>query len=173
MRPASGNEHRRVRACRSQIFCGAPLGDLHLAPGVVHVEEDEQVRCAVAPVLAVVALDLSRLGRDRLAGLADELDRALVEADHRPLRISRLGVEIEHVFHAGDVIRVDLGNAPHVLAPRLEFVLGQTPTHCLRDRLSCVVTSTSASASSSSVHRARPAGGLSRRSPPTKLPPCR
>jgi hypothetical protein len=54
--------------------------------------------------------------------LADELDRALVEADHRPLRIGRLGVEIEHVFHAGDVIRVDLGDAPHVLAPWLEMV---------------------------------------------------
>ena len=78
-------------------------------------------------MLAVVALDLSRLGRDRQAGLADELNRALVEANHGPLRVGRLGVEIEHVLHAGDAIRVEGGNAPHVLAPRLEFVLGQTP----------------------------------------------
>ena len=114
-----------------EVFGGAPIGDLHLAPGAVRVEEDEQIGRAVAPVLAVVALDLSRLGRDRQAHLADELDRALVEADHRPLRVGRFGVEIEHVLHAGDVIGVDLGNAPHVLAPRLELVLGQTPAHRL------------------------------------------
>ena len=104
----------------------AALGDLHLAPGAVRVEEHEQVGGAVAPVLAVVALDLPGLGRDRPAHLADELDRALVEADHRPLRVGRLGIEIEHVLHAGDVIGIDLRNAPHLPAPRLEIVLGQS-----------------------------------------------
>ena len=88
-----------------------------------------RVRGPVALVFAVVALKLTRLGRDRLAHLADELDRALVEADHRPLWVGRLGVEIEHVLHAGDVIGVDLGNAPHLLAPRLEIVLGQAVAH--------------------------------------------
>ena len=121
-----------------EVLRGAALGDLHLAPGTVHIDEHEQVGGAVAPVLAVVALDLARLGGDRLAHFADELDRALVEADHRPLRVGRFGVEIEHVLHAGDVIRVDLGNAPHVLAPRLEIVLGQAPAHRLaRQALVC------------------------------------
>jgi hypothetical protein len=41
-----------------------------------HIKEDEQVRRPVAPVLAVIALDLSGPRRDRLAHLADELDRA-------------------------------------------------------------------------------------------------
>lgn len=58
-----------------KVFCGAPLGDLDLAPGAVHVEEDEQVGGAVALVLAVVALELAWLGRDRLTDFADELDR--------------------------------------------------------------------------------------------------
>ena len=93
--------------------------------------EHEQVRGAVAPVLAVVALDLSRRGRDRLPHLADELDRALVEADHRSFRIGRFAVEIEYILHAGDVFRIDLRNAPHVLAPRLEMVLGEPTTHRL------------------------------------------
>lgn len=48
------------------------------------------------------------------------LDRALVEADHRPVGIGRLGIEIEHIFHAGDIFAIDLWNAPHVLPPRLE-----------------------------------------------------
>ncbi len=68
-----------------EVFCGAPLGDLHLAPGAVPSRTTNRFDGAVAAVLAVVALDLPGLGRDRLAHLADELDRALVEADHRPL----------------------------------------------------------------------------------------
>ena len=47
------------------------------------VEEDEQVDRAIAAILAVVALELARRGRDRLANLADQLGRALVEAHHR------------------------------------------------------------------------------------------
>jgi len=79
-----------------------------------------------------MALDLSRRGRDRLADFADELGRALVEADGRTLRIRRLGVEIEHVLHARDIFGIDLRRAPHVLAPWLEVVFGQPPS----DRLS-------------------------------------
>jgi hypothetical protein len=41
----------------------------------MHVEEDEQVGGAVAFILAVVALDLARLGLDGLADLADQLGR--------------------------------------------------------------------------------------------------
>lgn len=43
------------------------------------VNADEQINSAVAAMLAVVAFDLARLGRDGLAHLADQLDRALVE----------------------------------------------------------------------------------------------
>ena len=110
---------------------GAPFGDLHLAPGAVHIQEHEQVRGSVAFIFAVVALDLPRLGRDRPADLADELDRALVEADHRALGIGRFGIKIEHVLHTGDIVGVDLRNAPHVLAPWLEVIFGQAPTHRL------------------------------------------
>src|SRR5882724_9639639 len=69
------------------IFCRPPLGDLDLAPGPMDVDADEEIDGAVAAVLVIVPLELTRLGRDRLANLADELDRALVEADHRPLGV--------------------------------------------------------------------------------------
>src|SRR5665811_724793 len=80
---------------------------------------------------SVIAFELARLGRDRLPYLADELGRALVETDHRALRIGRFGIEVEHILHAGDVLAIDLRNAPHILTPRLEFVFGQAPTHGL------------------------------------------
>src|ERR1700730_5952555 len=99
------------------VFCPPPLGDLDLAPGPMHVDADEEIDSAVATVLVIVTFELTRLGGDRLAYLADQLDRALVEADHRPLGVGRFGVEVEHVFHAGDILAVDPGNAPHILAP--------------------------------------------------------
>src|SRR5271165_2280271 len=111
------------------VFCRSPLSDLDLAPGSMHVEEDEQVGRSIALILAVVTFELARRGRDRMAHLADELGRALVETDHRALRIGLFGVEVEHILHAGDILAVDLRNAPHVLAPGLEAVFGQPPTY--------------------------------------------
>ena len=143
-----------------EVHCGAAVGDLDLAPGPMHVEEDEQVGRAVALILAVVALDLARLGRDRLADLADELGRALVETDDRALRIGRFGVEVEHILHAGDVFAVDLRNAPHVLAPGLEVVFGQPPAHGLAGEAVVLGEPDHSPANSSSVQRARPCGGL-------------
>jgi hypothetical protein len=73
----------------------------------VDVDADDEIDGAVAAILVIVAFELARLGRDRLAHLADELDRALVEADHRPRGIGRFGIEVEHIFHAGDIFAVD------------------------------------------------------------------
>ena len=78
----------------------------------MHVDADEEIDSAVAAVLAIVTFELTRLCRYRLAHLADQLDRALVEADHRPLGIGRFGIEVEHVFHAGNIFAVDPRNAP-------------------------------------------------------------
>src|SRR6266498_3072601 len=102
-----------------------------IAPGSMHVQEDEQVGGPIALILAVVALELTRRGRDRLPDLADELGRAFVKANDWARRIGRLRIEVEHILHAGDVFAIDLRNAPHVLAPRLEVVFGQTPAHRL------------------------------------------
>ena len=132
MRSACGKVNiGEIAHADGEVDGGAAVGDFDLAPGSVHVEEDEQVGRAIALVLAVVAFELARLGRDRLPHLADELGRALVETDDRALRIGRFGVEVEHILHAGDVFAVDLRNAPHVLAPRLELVFRQAPPHRL------------------------------------------
>src|SRR5450432_4917792 len=99
------------------IYGGATVCNLDVAPATMRIEGNEEIDGAVAAVLVIVALALSWLGWDRLTHLADELDRGLVEADQRPLGVRRLGVEIEHILHAGDVFAVNAGNAPHVPAP--------------------------------------------------------
>ena len=91
-----------------EVDGGATVGDFDLAPGPVHVEEDEQVGGAIALILAIVTLQLARLGLDRLTNLADELGRAFVETDHWTLGILLLSVEVEHILHAGDELAVDL-----------------------------------------------------------------
>src|SRR5207237_4781914 len=82
-------------------------------------------------ILAVETFELAWSGRDRLAHLADELCRTLVETDHRALRIGLFSIEVEHVLHAGDIVGVDLRNAPHVLAPWFQVIFGQAPAHGL------------------------------------------
>src|SRR5436190_24096333 len=107
-----------------EIGGGPAVGDLHLAPGTVGIDGNEEIGGAVAPILAIEALQLTGLGGDRWANLADELDRALVEADDWALRIWSLCIEVEHVLHPSDIFGIDLRDAPHVLAPGPQIVLG-------------------------------------------------
>jgi hypothetical protein len=81
----------------SVIFGRASRGHFDLAPRPVHIEADEEIEGAVAAVLEIVAFELARLGRNGLAHLADELDRALVEADHRPLGVGCFGPRVRPI----------------------------------------------------------------------------
>ncbi len=56
------------------------IGHLHITTGLVGIEEDEQIRCAVALTFAIVSRGLARRGQNRQTGLADQLVRAFVEA---------------------------------------------------------------------------------------------
>jgi hypothetical protein len=107
----------------------APLGDLHQPPRSVHVHAHEQVRRPVAHVLVVALAQLARLRGHRHPRLADQLDRRLVEGHHGALGVGGLGVQVEHILHSRDVLAVDLRDAPHLLAPRLELVLRQAAAH--------------------------------------------
>ena len=53
------------------VHGGAALCDLDIAPAPMWIEGDEEIDGAVAAILIIVAFGLSRLGRDRLACLAD------------------------------------------------------------------------------------------------------
>ena len=63
------------------VHGGAAVGGLDVTPAPMRIEGDEEIGGAVAAILVIVALALSRLGWDRLAHLADQLDGGLVEAD--------------------------------------------------------------------------------------------
>src|ERR1700674_4809579 len=79
-----------------------------------------------APVFIVVSLALARCRRHRQSCLADELRWALVEADDWTCRVRRLGVEVEHFLHSGDVLAIDRRHAPHLFLPRFDVLFVQS-----------------------------------------------
>jgi len=112
------------------VLAPAPVGDCHLAPTAERLEGHEQVGRAVAHVFAVVAFGppgtviVCRARRQRGAQLADQLLAALVQADHRPLRVMPAVVDLQHVFHVEHELGRVLGrDAPHPPQVRLERIL--------------------------------------------------
>jgi len=95
---------------------------------------DEQRAVALTLVLVILALGLTRLGRQRRVNFCKKLVGQLVKAArHGSVRfgqdthdgsawVIRFGVEVEHVFHAPDKISRYLGDAPLFRLPRLKFV---------------------------------------------------
>ena len=53
------------------VFCRSPLGDLDLAPGTMHVEENEEIDRAIATILVIVTFEPD----PAWPGLADGLRR--------------------------------------------------------------------------------------------------
>lgn len=104
-----------------EIDEGSPLGDFHVSPRTVCIEEYEQVGGPVATILVVNTLGLSWSCLDRWSGFADKLNRCLVKTDNRVERIGLFGIEVENIFHSGNVLGVHFRDAPHLLLPRLDL----------------------------------------------------
>ena len=102
---------------------GMTVCHFDMAPALQWREDHEEISDAVALVFVVVSLGLSGLGRDRLAGLDDQLLRSLVQTHERSIRISRPLVSFQHVFHGRHEAGVGLGrDHPLPIAVRLERV---------------------------------------------------
>ncbi len=86
-------------------------------------ESKEPMGCAVADVLEVETFRLARRRRQWRSRLADELLTGLVQANHRPIRVEGTMVNLQHVFHRTDKLRVRFRrDAPLLLQPRLHLV---------------------------------------------------
>jgi len=118
-----------IAHARSEVEARPVVGDVGVAPRAVDIHEQENIRRAVADVLVVDPSGLPGLGLNRDPRFTDQLPGRFVETDHGSPRVGRLGVEIEHVFHARHVLGVDRRNAPHLLPPRLQLHLRQSAPH--------------------------------------------
>ena len=70
-----------------EIPCRALGRDIDLTPAAQRLHEEKQIGRPLTAIFIGVAGRLSRSGGQRLAHLADELDRTLIETDLRALRI--------------------------------------------------------------------------------------
>jgi hypothetical protein len=114
-----------------KVLVGAPVGNLHSPPGPVGVQKNEKVDGSITAIFTVIALELSRLGRDGLAYFADKLGWTFIEAHYRPLWIRNFGIKVKHIFQAGDVFAIHLWNAPPVFTPWLQIVFRQSSANRL------------------------------------------
>lgn len=98
-----------------KVLLGAPRGHFHMPPPGAGLKEHKEGAGAVALVLIIIPLRLTRLGSQRLAYFSDQLIGTLIKAHHGKARIIRLRIEIQHVFHAPDKLCTDSRDTPLVL----------------------------------------------------------
>src|SRR6516164_1400625 len=135
------------------------VSHLDMAPALQRREDHEEVGDAVALVFVVVSLGLSGLGRDRLAGLDDQLLGGLVQTHERTIGIARPLVGFQHVFHGGDEAGVGVGrDHPLPIAVRFERVFFSVRPIVLSLVFSTMLNSTTFSSSSRRVQWAKPSG---------------
>src|SRR5487761_892458 len=142
-----------------EVQLGALRRHRDMAPTGQWLEVHEQVRHPVPLVLVVIAGGLARLDRPWQARLLDQLLARLVEADLRGARVIRLGIQIEHVFHAPDVFPTDLWDAPRASKPGLQVPLFRVRRTVSSETASMTPSVTNWSARSCIVQQWRPSGG--------------
>src|SRR5271157_2583336 len=136
------------------------LRDLHMSLTGQRLEHHKHIRGAVPLVLIVGRRRASRSGWNRQSGLFDELLRCLVKTHHRPLRVERTVIHLQHILHRAYKLCVFLRwNHPLAMKPRLDFVFFSRKRTVSSLIESTTSNCTSLSASSCSVQRARPSGG--------------
>src|SRR5215207_3466552 len=151
--------HQPLHLPRKVLHRALPR-DFDMPPTALRLTKHKEVAHPLAAVLIIEALRSSGLSWQRLARLGDKLLARLVEADHGASLIVRLGVEVKHVLHRRDELRVHLADAPLLVQPRLELVFFSTWRTVSRVMEEAKPNSTTLSASSRSVQRARPPGGV-------------
>src|SRR5262249_47325373 len=102
----------------------------------------------------------SWLSGRREAGLVDQLLGRFIKVDLGTLRIIRLRVDLQHVFHGSNKLCTDLWDAPLLLPPRLEGTFFKTRRTLSYEYDSARPSATTRSASRCKVHRWRPSGAL-------------
>src|SRR5574341_904341 len=141
-----------------EVQQGAPVGDGHMPPAAVRLEEHKQVAGAVALVLVIVAFHLTRLSGQRHARLGNQLLGRLVEADLGALGVIRLGIHLQHVFHGRYELGTDFRDTPLFLLPRFSVVFFNTWRTVSGEIVSASFNSITRPANKRSVQRAWPVG---------------
>src|SRR5579875_206615 len=148
-----------LHRCGKILLCPS-LGDFYMPPAKIGFQEQEEIAGSFSLILIIHPFPLSRLWWQRLTYMIEHLIGALIKADAWRVRIIRLRIQIQHVFHVPDELRAYTWNAPLLLLPRLEQVFFR-----VRRTVSSLIsptmpTSTRRSASNCIVHFTWSLGGV-------------
>ena len=138
----------------------ASLGELDRPPALQGLEDHQQVTGTSPAMLVGVAHGLPRRGRQGSAGLTDHLVGTLIEPDQRIPGLIGLGIASQAIFQAPATLRARAGNTPGLLVPRLGRAVFSVRRTASSEIAATTWCSTSLSASSCTVQRARPSGGV-------------
>src|SRR5215472_1801447 len=143
------------------VDAGAPGADYDVPPAAQRLARQEQVAYPAALVLVVLPGRLPWRGGQRRAGLGEELAAGLVQADQGAPGVIRPGIDLQHILHPPDELGVlPRRNAPAFRQPWLELVCFKAWRTVSCETASTTSSWTSRSASSRSVQRLRPSGGV-------------
>ena len=139
-----------------------------MSPSALRFTEHEPVPGPVSLVLSVIAFHPSGGGLDGRPHIPEQLLGTLVKTHHRTLwvvgfvvkSLPRTGYGVQHVLHPGHELPAQLGDAPFLLLPRLEFVFLSIWRTVSKEMLPANSISTTLSASRWSVQLTCPSGGL-------------
>lgn len=95
-----------------EVCSGTSVGDFHVPPWAMHIDEHEDVDGPISYIFVVEARGLARHYFHGDTGLTYELSCCLVEADDGPCWTRGFRVQLQHVLHPGDELSVDLRDAP-------------------------------------------------------------
>ena len=146
---------------QGKVLGSTRFAHLYAPEAHLRFEKREQVGCAFALVLVVVAHRLARFGRQGSARLGHHLVLGhLIKADQRLVRIVALLVEIQNVLHAPDKLRAQLWDAPLLLQPRF-YIPYLSVRRSVSSEIPSATTSSSTSllASICILQRFLPSGG--------------
>ena len=116
---------------QSELGSGSLFGDHDFTPGSVGVDEEQDLRRAIALVMVILLRWMAGQYGSWSLDLVDELLEAFVKAHHGKTGVGSLGIQLEDVLHSCDELSVDLPQAPHLLQPRLYLLLLEPPPNCV------------------------------------------
>src|SRR5882672_1001521 len=151
---------RQILEKMREIGGGVTIGDLNMAPAFQRCEQHEQISRSIAFVLIIVPCDTPGFCRNWHTRFGDQLFRRLIQTNQRTLRIARLVIHLEHIFHICHERRVCFWwNDKLLIQVRLENVFFSVRPIVLSLACATMFSSTTLSSSSRKVHLARPFGG--------------
>ncbi len=100
-----------------KIEFGSTFSNQHLAKAALGFAYHHQIANPFALVFRVFASRFSRLGGGRLANFGNQLQRAFIKANNRPLRVGRFCVNVQNIFHRGHKVSADFRDTPLLFLP--------------------------------------------------------